>query len=138
MPDLKLWGEQELLKLRNDMDRLFDSLCSDLGLPCLEDRGERSLSLEEDEENIVLRAKLPGFAPQDVQVTVHERGIVIEAATRQQQAGGSSSRSVRRKVELPCMVRPEKASATFHDDILEVVMPKNTTCRPSLLRLSGS
>lgn len=137
MPNLKLWGEQELLKLRNDMDRLFDSLCSDFGLPCIQEGGRRELTLKEDAESIILRAELPGFAAQDVQVTVHERSIEMELRKRQEHGGIVHSSKARRRLELPCQVLPEKATASFSDGVLEVVMPKGATCRPTRLEITG-
>ncbi len=138
MPDLKLWGEQEIHKLRSDMDRLFDSLCSELGLPCMKEDATQGVSITQDDTAIYFRVALPGFKPENVELTVHDRSLVLVGRQLEEGPGRHSSRTVQRQIVLPCRVRPEQSTASFHDDMLEVRMPKDASCRPMQLRITRS
>jgi HSP20 family protein len=85
----------------------------------------------ERDEELVVRADLPGLSKDDVKVEVADGGITIEGERKQEnkEHGEGYYRCERsygkfyRTLPLPDGVDPEDASATFHNGVLEVTMP---------------
>ena len=48
MADLKRWSRDEISRMRGEMDRLFDELCSDFDLPVMFCRIAGDLDLKEE------------------------------------------------------------------------------------------
>lgn len=86
-----------------------------------------------DRENeVLLRAELPGVDKKDLDVSVGEDSVTIKAETRreQEQEEGDYYRceitqgSYVRSIQLPSMVDAEKVKANFKDGMLELTLPK--------------
>jgi HSP20 family protein len=87
--------------------------------------------IDRDDE-VVVRADLPGVDKKDLEVTLHEDALTIKGSTssekeeekgdyfRREVSSGSFSRSIR----LPTAVDGEKVSSSFKDGILELTLPK--------------
>ncbi len=72
MAGLIVWKNQEIDKLRRDIDRLFDRLWDDFGVP-LSTRIEReipSIDLSETEDTLIIRAEVPGINPEDLEISI--------------------------------------------------------------------
>lgn len=124
MPNLKVWSSLEISKLKRDMDRLFESLCSDLGLPdpfCREE-----MQVEEDEEEIRVILALPGLSAENMDVKVTEYGLVISGCHEKNMPGGRSVQRFSRRMELPCRVVPGAVKAMFREGALRITLPKCT------------
>jgi HSP20 family protein len=126
----------------NDIERMFENFMSRSWLRPLRDlpslRGSLELpkaprvDLVERDNEIVVRAELPGIDKKDVHVSLTDRTITIRASTRKEEkeekgeyfrreiSTGETSRTLR----LPATVDGEKAKAEFKDGILEIVVPK--------------
>lgn len=129
MPDLKGWSYRELGRLRRDMDRLFDSLCQDYGLPgpkCAE-RAE----IEEDDQEVRIRLVLPGLRARDLDVRVTELDLEISGRQEKATDQGRTLRGFTRRLGLPCRVQPDQVRAVYRDDVLNVILPK---CRGAQCR----
>ncbi len=134
MADLILWKDQEISKLRKDLDRLFIRAWTDFSMPFVLGAVEDIFPVEwlENAEAITLRAALPGLDPDKLEVTVTEdrltiRGEIqersVEEGARYQRISrrfGSFSRSFR----LPCRVRVQDTQAVYKQGVLEITMPK--------------
>jgi len=88
----------------------------------------RGLTMEEKEKEIVVRAELPGFGPEELKVEVLEGRLTIEAehrvpAEKTEEAEREYARA-RRVLTLPPGVEPEKAEATYRNGVLEVHVPR--------------
>jgi len=114
MPDLIPWGVKEVSKLKDDMDRLFDALFEDLGLPPAVMPG-RGVSLVQSAGGWTVTCDMPGFEPEDVAVTVCGRALSIAAARRDQE-GGYERLSRRLTLPLPISM----AEAGFTDGRLTI------------------
>ena len=122
-----------------EMDRLFE----DFGIgnawltPMLEKaelpRGVWSPQVEmfERDNELVLRADLPGMAKDDVEVEISNDGIIIEGERKSEHEhkGEGYYRTERsygkfyRRIPVPDGVEAENATATFSDGVLEITMP---------------
>ena len=90
------------------------------------------VDLIERENEVVVRAELPGINKDDVDVTVDEYSVTIKAVTKHEEEKEEgeyyrremSSGEYQRTLALPSTVDEEKARATFKDGILELTLPK--------------
>ncbi|WP_147821504.1 Hsp20/alpha crystallin family protein [Salidesulfovibrio onnuriiensis] len=124
MPDLKLWSQTELEKLKRNVDRLFDDLCRDFDLPSMHHRVVGDLKFFEQGGELVATMKISNMDPDDLMITVHDRRLFIAAETEEREGGRTERRMFRREVRLPCRVDPEDVKAVFDDGILEIRLPR--------------
>jgi len=134
MSELTLWKNQQMNKLRKDMDSLFIRLLSDFGTAVVpaEAGGPPPLDLAETSDSVVVQAELPGIDPEDLVLSISNDTLVISGKKREynrktrayyhkiEKRFASFTRSVR----LPCRVKLEGIKATYKNGILYVVMPK--------------
>ena len=84
------------------------------------------------DQDIVVKAELPGVAREDVEVTLTDHSVTIKAHTKheEKEAEGEYFRremsygEYQRTLELPDIVDEEKAKATFRNGVLELTIPK--------------
>ena len=86
-----------------------------------------------DRENeIFIRAELPGVSKENLEVSLHEGILTLSASTQkeeQEEKGQYYRRELsrgefQRTIRLPGPVESEKAKASFKDGILELTLPK--------------
>lgn len=136
----------ELVSLRQAMDRLFEdsfmrprgwvaSAFEGYGLPLDVTSGPDALTIE---------ASLPGFKPEDVEVTVENGALSIHAQsdTETKEREGESlvteirRGSVSRTITLPTGLELDKASATYEHGILKLRIPKAEAIKPRQIRIT--
>tara|TARA_B100000683_G_C12483402_1_gene552177 strand:- start:1030 stop:1446 length:417 start_codon:yes stop_codon:yes gene_type:complete len=127
MADLKSWSQDEIVRMRREMDRLFDDLCTDFDLPSMVCRMTGDLELREEGGTLIVHMEMGNMNPEDVNVTVHERDLIISTHSVEVSEGRRETRTFRKEVKLPCIIRPDKVVAEFDDGILEVRLPKCPT-----------
>lgn len=127
MADLKRWSQDEITRMKREMDRLFDDLCMDFDLPVMFCRIAGDLDLREEGDILIARLELGNMNPDDVNVTVHDRRLIITAKTVQTDDSRSSAHSFSKELKLPCIIRPQDVSAEFQNGVLEVRLPKCPT-----------
>ena len=101
----------------------------------------------ERDNNLVVRADLPGMTKDDVKLELTDDGISIEGERRDEneEHGDGFYRSERtygkffRRLPLPEGVKADNASATFRDGVLEVTMeaPRHEQRKPRTLEIQG-
>jgi len=134
MVELISWKDQELEKLKKDLDRLFNRRCLNYGVDlfCRELEEAPSIELYETNEAITVKAALPGINIEDLDISLAGRTLTIAGKRKEETVEkdryyhtvrkrfGSFSRSV----TLPCRVNADEVEANFEDGILNIVMPK--------------
>lgn len=113
MADLKRWSHNEIVRMRREMDRLFDDLCVDFDLPAMVCRMAGDLEMREESDALVVRMELGNLNPDDVDVAVFERALVITAKTVSKQGNHLNKQTFRKEVRLPCIVVPQSVHAEF-------------------------
>jgi HSP20 family protein len=141
MAELIIWKNQEIDRLKKDMDRLLarfrDDFCSPLLLKGF--REEPYLEMSETQDDLLLKAEIPDVRPKDLDITISDDLLTIKADVKEQTLtegegfrGSTQSRSFfSRTVQLPCKVHVDEARATYKDGMLSIVMPK---CKPETAR----
>jgi len=135
MPELILWKNQEMGKLRRDMDRLFARLWDDFGMPLIP-RAMRiapSIDISETEGDLIIKAEIPGINPEDLDLTITEDRLTIKGEMKQELERGDENYhrierhygTFSRTLQLPYRVRAEDVRATYEKGILTIVMPKS-------------
>ena len=134
-----------LERFADEIDRLFDDV--GVGRSWLTPRSARSwfgsplrsaseqwapeIELYQRNNELVVRADLPGMKKEDVSVEIGEEQITISGERRQEQESerGGVYRSERRygtfqrTIPLPSGAMADQAKATFTNGVLEVTMP---------------
>jgi HSP20 family protein len=134
MLELTLWKEQEIDRLRRDMERLFIRLWDDFGIPRFSRiaRNIPAIDLSESGENLIARAEIPGINPEDLDISVTEDRLHIKGEMMRESTdeGDISQRversygSFTRDIQLPCRVMKEEVEATYKEGVLTIIMPK--------------
>lgn len=140
----------ELANLHGAMDRLFDDFFSPAG----SGPGERAvvpsyalpLDVREVEEGYEIQAPVPGFKPEEVEVTFQDGVLKIAAqhsADSSQRRAGYIRREIAwgnyvRTIMLPGDIKEEGITATFEDGILTVSVPKQPRPQPRRIQVAES
>jgi HSP20 family protein len=130
-----LYGEEQrspVLRLRQEMDRLFDDFFS---APLLGGLTGRSLAwprleVSDTDDEVRVTAELPGLNEKDVEILVQDGVFTVrgekKSETDDKERGWSERYYGRfeRSLLLPDGADESKAEAEFHDGVLTVRMPK--------------
>lgn len=132
--------------LPTELDEIFSSFfrpAGAMGTPALIDEGALALDVSENDQEVIVRASLPGFSKEDVEVEVHD-GVLSIKATREEEHEEKNERfyrkerrsgSVSRRIALPGAVDDSKASATLRDGVLEVRVSRSSEALPKRLNI---
>jgi HSP20 family protein len=141
MGELTLWKQQEIDKLRRDMDQLFRRFRKEFDIPhaLIEVAESFSMDLSETENTLTVKAELPDIKPGDIEVSVTEDTLTLKGNTGQDTVETGEgyrrvekrSRTFSKTVSLPCRVLTEDVKATFKNNVLQIVLPK---CKPKQAR----
>ncbi len=145
MPGLILWKNQEIEKLRKEMDRLFNRLHSGFGIGEFPNEGEPGIlvELEESEDTLTLTASLPDIDSEDLDITLRKDRLIIKGKTGKERIkDGDQGINIKRKysffsrmVRLPCKVEAEGTKATYSRGALKIVMPKLEPREPRKIKV---
>jgi len=140
----------------DEMDRLFDRLLARRGWmrpwrtdwPSLGDVGWADprlprVDIVDREDDIVMRAEVPGIDRKDLDISVGEDSVTLRGETRREEkeeAGDLyrceiSRGAFSRTVGLPAAVYGSKAKAAFHDGVLTLTLPKVERARRHTVRV---
>jgi len=104
---------------------------------------EPRLDLYEAENEIVVKAELPGMSKDDVQISFADNTLTIRGEKKKEEEAkgkdyyraervyGSFSRSV----VLPAEIVAEKARAVFKDGVLEIRLPKSEAAKKKEIKV---
>jgi len=126
-----------LVRMQRDMDRMFSEL---FGQPLVrwereQEEGIRipSIDLIETEQELVLKAELPGIDKDKIQVEVMPDRITLSGEMREEREIKDATLHRRervwgrfeRSIPLPSEVIGDQAKASYKDGLLEVHLPKS-------------
>jgi HSP20 family protein len=110
--------------------------------PPFEGRQPRVDLITRDEE-VMLRAELPGVKKEDLDVAMTENTVTIRASTRHEEEKEEgeyyrkemSRGEFVRTVAIPDAIDESKVSATFKDGVLELRLPKLEAAKPRSIKV---
>ncbi len=140
---------RNLVSVQSRMNRIFDEAFR--GQPgaseddwALGGNWAPAVDIFEHEDNIVLKAELPGIDPKDVNIHVEnnvlslrgerkfETEVKREDCHRVERAYGTFSRSF----TLPNVVNTEKIDAEYKDGVLKVTLPQKEEAKPKQISIA--
>jgi len=116
--------------LFDELDRLFSTQASELAEEA--DYGP-AVDVYQTDDEVVVKAQLPGVKKEDIDVTIEDNMLTIRAETRREEEvdeEGYFRRELRygtwaRRLPLPAAVDEEQVSAKMADGVLEVHAKKS-------------
>jgi HSP20 family protein len=127
-------GIGRLTNLQVELDRLFGTQA--VWAPALD--------VQEDKDNYIFRAELPGLRREDIEVSLQQGALVIsgERKSEKVEEGVEIHRQERfygkfqRALTLPAPVATDKVKAQYKDGILTVTLPKTEEAKPKQIDVS--
>jgi HSP20 family protein len=103
------------------------------------------VDIYEGNEAFTLKAELPGFSKDDVQVEIKDNVLTLQGERKRDTAAGEAQYHrveraygvFRRSFRLPALVEAGKAVATLKDGVLELRLPKAEGAKPQLIRTTA-
>lgn len=141
---------EELREMQRSLDRLFDELTGRRPVRRREAREpvvwEPAVEVYETDQEVVVRAELPGVDPKNVNVTVQDNTVTIEAEAKEEQEERGRNhlrRELRygqfcRSLALPAEVKADQAKATYRNGVLELRVPKSERAKPKQVKVEVS
>jgi HSP20 family protein len=129
-----------LEQMRDEFDTLLNRFFG--GWPELSagERGGNRLwdfDVTENDNEIVVRAAMPGFDANDIDMQVRGDTLTISGEKKQQGEQRESFSRFRRSVTLPAGVDTDKAQAKFHNGLLELRLPVKEEARAKRIQVQG-
>ena len=126
--DIDIFSDFE--KLRREIDRMFEEF-----IPLRREREitfRPNIDLIETDNEVILKAELPGLKKDNIEITVTEDEVHLKGEKREEMETKKENYlrkeicygKFERVISLPSEVDPEKVEAEFKDGILEIKMPK--------------
>ena len=136
--------EAPLSRLGNQLGQMFeqpDFVIGDL----LSGGWMPAVDVLEAGDKLTVKAELPGFKREDLDVSVQENNLIIsgERKAAEEQNEGEFYRSERfygkfhRSITLPFAVDTEKIEAHYRDGVLTVMLPKNEQAKAKKVQVGG-
>ncbi len=103
-----------------------------------------AIDLHENDNSYTVRAEIPGVKKEDVDVTVHDGVLTINAETRYENEEKEDGRVIRqerrygkyvRSIRLGKDVDENQVKANYKDGILELVLPKVEEVKPKKISI---
>jgi HSP20 family protein len=134
-----------MMTLREAMDRLFDDAFT---RPInLRDGGWSSPAIDmyQTDDEVVVRAALPGFKADEVQINVTGDVLTLRGELKQQEEKKERAWHMRehrwssfeRSISLPTEVRADQAVADFENGILTITLPKAEEVKPKTINVKA-
>jgi HSP20 family protein len=101
------------------------------------------LDIEENEDNYVIKASVPGFAPEDVKIEVEDGLLTIRAEHEGEDEQGREgwylrerfAGTVERRLRLGKSINSEAIEAEMEHGVLTLTLPKVEEAKPKLIEV---
>jgi HSP20 family protein len=144
--DIMRWDPfREVTDLRDTMDRLFERGFSRPWRLITWDTGNGffPVDLYETDDDVVVKASLPGAKPEDVHISVTGETLTIKTETREEHEEKKPNYyrqeqhygAMQRALTLPVRVDADKAHAEFENGVLTLRLPKIAEVRPKTIEV---
>ena len=145
MSNLTRWEPLcEMMTLREAMDRLLDDAFT---RPIGTNGGSTmpAIDLYQTDDEVVLKAALPGLKADDVQITVTNDVLTLRGEFKWENNHKDATYHIReqrygsfeRSVALPVDVQTDKAKADFQNGVLTITLPKAESVKPKTINIKA-
>jgi HSP20 family protein len=149
MANLVRWEPfNEIVSLREAMDKLFeDSFIHTRWLTPMRENfmGQMALDIVENADELVVKASVPGFKPEDIDIAVVDDTLTIKAESKAEKKEEKETyllrerryNAMQRSVRLPVTVEADKATAEFEQGVLTLTLPKAEAVKPKQIKINA-
>jgi HSP20 family protein len=121
--------------LLDELDRLFDA-----GFPTFREParfGAFPVDVYHDKDSVNVRAELPGFRKEDLQVNVADDILTISGhfKTGNEKDAAQTETAIERTVALPENLDYQKVAAAYENGVLTVTLPKRAEAKPATVAI---
>jgi HSP20 family protein len=137
----------EMMSLRNAMDRLFEESFVRPSTMLMEGESQGNLALDmyQTENEVVVKASMPGFKPEEVDISITGDTLTIkgehqeEKETQEKDYFYKERRygSFSRMINIPVEVKSEEAEAMFENGELTLKLPKAEEAKPKQIKVKA-
>ena len=145
MSNLIRWEPmREMMTLREAMNQLFeDSFTRPLSASAISNTP--TLDLYQTNEEVVVKAAIPGYKSDDVQISVTNDVLTLRGEFKREDEQKDATYHIReqhygsfeRSVMLPTTVQTDKAKAEFENGILIIKLPKAEAVKPKVINIKA-
>jgi HSP20 family protein len=133
-----------MMTLREAMDRLFDDAFT-RPLSLGRESAVPAIDMYQTDDEVVVKAAIPGFKADDVQINITGEVLSIHGESRQENETKEKTWQMReqrwgtfeRRVVLPTLVKANDARAEFEDGVLTITLPKAEESRPKTISIKA-
>jgi HSP20 family protein len=145
MSNLIRWEPvRDMMSLREAMDQLFNdaftrpvNMSGGSGIPAID--------LYQNNDEVVVKAALPGLKADDVQISVTADVLTLRGEFKQENEQKDATYHIReqrygsfeRSVMLPSDVQTDKAKADFENGVLTITLPKAESVKPKAITIKA-
>lgn len=130
----------EMETLRRQMEQTFDEM---VGVNRVaQTTWKPAVELQDTEDNLILRAEIPGVEGKDLDIRVTREAVAISGEHRYEktEAGGFRTEfrygKFQRVIALPVAVQNDQVQAEFKNGILTLTLPKVTEARRQVVKVN--
>jgi HSP20 family protein len=137
---------RDLMSLRQAMDKLFEeSVIRPPGFTLEIGSGNIPVDVFQTENEVVVKATIPGVKPEEVDVSISGDVLTIKAERKEEEETKEKDYLRResrygmfsRSVTLPVNVQADKAEANFDNGILTLNLPKSEQAKPRQIKVQS-
>ena len=140
--------DRPISSLHSDFDQIWDRLLCDWNAGGMNKWSDDSrlpranVGFDDEDNEYVLRAELPGFEPDDIDVKIS--GNVLTLKAERNEEGKANNGSYRRygsfyeSFALPHGVQVDNIDAKYHSGVLEVHLPKSEESKGKRITVQSS
>jgi HSP20 family protein len=134
--------DMSLARLRDQIDRVFEQ--PDFAISDFSSGWTPAVDVIDNKDKLIIKAELPGFKREDLEVSLHENNLVISGQRQceDEKREGEFYRCERyygkfhRSIPLPGAVDSSKIEAQYRDGVLSVRLPKSEKSKPKQIEIA--
>jgi len=134
---------QDMLNLRNTVDRLFETTFKDLNTTTQTMSWGLPLDVVEKEDVFVVKASVPGIDPDDLEITFTDNVLTIKGEIKSEEEVKDAryhmrerrSGSFSRSISLGSHIKGEAIEARYENGVLELTLPKSEAVKPKRIQI---
>lgn len=143
MSNLTRWEPfRDLISIRRDMDRMFDEFYRH---PTTSAEGMPLIDMYQTDDDIVVKATLPGVDVQDLDIQVTGDVLTIRGEVKHEVEEENAKYHMReqhfqafsRTLSLPTLVVADKAKAEMKNGVLNLTLPKAEESKPKSISVKA-
>lgn len=140
---------RELDRLQNEVNRLFEGYTAGpepRGALASQRIWSPAVDIADNDDAIVVRAELPGMKQEEIDIELTGDTLTLRGERKLEQETRKENYvrvertygRFQRSFTLGVPVRASEVSATYHDGILEIRLPKSDEIRPRKVQVTGT